>query len=174
MPTPQKIKIVEEMTDKFSRASSFFMADFTGVDVNTVNELRQEFFDQNVEYRIVKNTLAKLSLDKAGIDGFDGYLKGVNAYAISYDDPTTPIRIIKDFKKKKLKDKLELKAAFFEGQVIEATGVEALANLPTKQELLGQLVGMLASPMTKLARTLQAPMSNTVGVLKSLEEKKQG
>ena len=171
MPTPQKEKIVEEMTDKFSRASSIFLVDFTGMDVNSITELRRNFRESNIEYRILKNTLAKISFQHAGIEGMEEYLKGVNGYAISYDDPTLPVKILD--KNKEFKEKLKLKAALFEGKVIGSDQVVAIAKLPSRTEMLGQLVSMLNSPMTKLAGTLTASILKLVNVIKSLEEKKR-
>ena len=172
MPTPQKEAIVKEMTDKFSSATSIFLADFTGMDVNTVVELRKQFYAAQVEYRIVKNTLAKRSLADAGIEGLDTYLTGVNGYVISYDDPTQPIKVIEKFKKE-LDGKFNVKAAYFEGKIVESDKVAAISKLPSKQELLGQLVGMLQSPMSKFAATLRGGMSSFVGVLSALEKSKQ-
>lgn len=171
MATPQKEKIVEEMTDKFGRASSIFLVDFTGMDVNSTTELRRNFRESNIEYRVLKNTLAKISFQHAGIKGMEEYLEGVNAYAISYDDPTLPVKILD--KNKEFKEKLKLKAALFEGKVIGSAQVVAIAKLPSRTEMLGQLVSMLNSPMTKLAGTLNASIVKLVNVLKSLEEKKK-
>ena len=160
------------MTEKFSSASSIFLADFTGIDVNTLVDLRKKFYADKVEYRVVKNTLAKRSLSEAGIEGLDDYLKGVNGYMISYDDPTLPIKIV-DKLKKELDGKFEVKAAYFDGEVVHTDRVADLAKLPSKQELLGQLVGMLQSPMRDVASVLGATMRDMVGVLKAVEEKKQ-
>ncbi len=171
MPTTRKEKIVEEMTDKFGRASSIFLVDFTGMDVNSTNELRRNFRESNVEYRVLKNTMARLSFQKAGIDGMDNFLKGVNAYAISYDDPTVPAKILE--KNKEFKEKLILKAALFEGKIVGAEQVQIISKLPSKMELLSQLVSMFNSPMSKLVGTLNAGMSNLIYALKSLEEKKK-
>ncbi len=172
MPTPQKEAVVAEMTKKFADAKSIFMADFTGIDVNLINEVRKGFYDADVEYRVVKNTLALRSMKEAGIEGLEEYLTGVNAYAISYDDPTQPIKVLEKFKKE-LEGKLSVKAALFEGEVVGSDRVADLAKLPSKTELLGQFVGMINSPMTKLAGTLSGAMSQFVGVLKSLEETKK-
>ncbi len=171
MPTPQKEQVVQEMSEKFGRAVSIYLVDFTGMDVNTTNELRKSFRESNVEYRVLKNTLAKLSFHNAGVEGMDEFLKGVNAYAISYDDPTLPAKILE--KNKEFKERLKLKAALFEGKVVGPEAVETLAKLPTRDELLSQLVGMLQSPMTKLAGTLNGAMAKLVNVLKSLEENKK-
>jgi len=171
MPTPQKEQIVQEMTDKFAKAISIYLVDFSGMNVNMATELRKKFKEMNVEYRVLKNTLAKLSFRNAGIEGMDGYLTGVNGYAISYDDPTTPVKVVG--KNKEYKEKLKLKAAFFEGKIVGPEQVGDLAKLPSRNELLGQFVSMIQSPMTKFVGTLNGAMSSFINVLKSLEENKK-
>ncbi len=172
MPTPQKEAIVQEMAEKFSSASSIILADFSGVDVNTINQLRKNFREAKVEYRVVKNTLARLSLEKAGIEGLADLLTGVNGYVMSFDDPTTPIKVLEKMKKE-LAGRFPVKTAYFEGEVIPQEKVAELAKLPSKPELLGILLGMLQSPMSKFAATIQAPMQNLVGVLKALSDKQE-
>lgn len=173
MPTPQKEQIVEEMAEKFSRAQSIVLADFTGIDVNTITELRKKFKEAHVEYRVVKNTLARLSVRKANIPDLETYLFGVNSYAISYDDPTKPFKIIDQLRKELLQDKFIIKAALFEGQIVGPEKASELAKLPSREELLAKLMGMLQSPMTRLVGTLQASMVKLVQVLKALEESKK-
>jgi large subunit ribosomal protein L10 len=170
MPTPQKEVVVKEMAEKFSNATSIFLADFTGVNVNKITELRKGFHESNVEYRVVKNTLAKLSFDSAGIEGMDEFLKGVNSYMISYDDPAQPIKVVEKFKKE-LDGKFAIKAAYFEGRIVKTEQIEALSKLPGRQELQAKVVGLLQYPMTKLVGVLQSPMRNLIGVLKALESK---
>jgi large subunit ribosomal protein L10 len=171
MPTPQKEKIVAEMADKFSKARSIFLADFSGIDANTINALRKKFNDEKVEYRIVKNTLAKISFENAGIDGMDSFLSGINSYAISYDDPTLPMKVVDGFKSN-LEDKFVVKAAYFEGQIIGPEQITGIAKLPSREQLMAQLVGILQAPMSKLVGTLQASTSKLLMVLKALEAKK--
>lgn len=170
MPTAQKEMVIKEMTEKFSNAKSIFLADFTGVNVNTITELRKGFHESKLEYRVVKNTLAKLSFDKAGIAGMDEFLSGVNSYVISYEDPAMPVKVLEKFKKQ-LEGKFALKAAYFEGLVVGSDKIEALSKLPGKEELRGKIVGLLQSPMSKLVSVLQGPMRNVIGVLKALETK---
>ncbi|OGB64912.1 MAG: 50S ribosomal protein L10 [Caldithrix sp. RBG_13_44_9] len=171
MATPQKEKIVQEMSTKFGRAAGIYLVDFTGLDVNTTNELRKNFRDSKVEYRVLKNTLAKIAFEQAGIQGMDQFLSGVNGYAISYDDPTLPVKLLE--KSKDFKEKLKLKAALFEGKIVPANQVESLAKLPSKKELIGQVAGMLNSPMSKLVNSLNGIMYKFVNVLKAVEEKKR-
>lgn len=171
MPNPEKEQIVQEMADKFGKAASIYLVDFTGMDVNTTTEMRRNFREVQVEYRVLKNTLAKLSFKNAGLEGMTEFLTGVNAYAISYDDPTLPAKVLN--RHKEYKEKLILKAALFEGKIIGANRVEELAKLPSRQELIGKLANMLNSPMTKLASTLNGAIASFVNVLKALEDKKK-
>lgn len=171
MATQEKIKVVEEYTEKFRQAKSVYLSDFSGLDVHTVTEMRKQFREANVEYKVLKNRLAKRSLNDAGIDKLDPHLRGVTGFAIGYDDPVAPGRVIKDFNKKK--DLLKLKVAYFEGQVFEGKDAAALADLPTRDELMAKLLGTLQAPMTKLAATLQASMQKLVGTLNAVKAEKE-
>ncbi len=171
MATAKKIAIVEEYTEKFKNAKGIYLTDYTGIDVQTVNGLRKQFREANIEYKVLKNRIAKIALHNAGINDLDPYLNGVTSFVIGYDDPVVPVKIVKDFNKKtKL---LNLKAAYLEGHVFGTEDAVKLADLPSRDELLAQFVGLLQAPMTKLAATLQAPLQKFVGLLESLKEKKQ-
>ncbi|RMH63426.1 MAG: 50S ribosomal protein L10 [Calditrichaeota bacterium] len=171
MPTEQKIKIVEEYTQKFKEAKAVYIADYSGIDVATVTEVRNKFRAQNVEYKVLKNRLAKRSFNEAGITELDDHLKGVNAYIIGYDDPVAPAKIFEEFNKGK--EILRLHAVLFEGKVFGGEEAKEIAKLPTRDALIGQFVGMINSPMTKLAATLQAPMQKLAGVLLALKDNKE-
>jgi large subunit ribosomal protein L10 len=171
MPTPQKEQIVKEMSDKFSKASSVYLLDFTGLDVNTTTELRKNFREADVEYRVVKNTLARLSLKNAGIEGLTKYVTGVNGYVISYDDPTKPGKLITN--NKEFKDKVEFKAVLFEGTVFGPEQISDLVTLPSRNDLIATFVGMIQSPMSKLVLTLNGSIGNLVNVLKVMASKKE-
>jgi large subunit ribosomal protein L10 len=171
MATAEKIAVVEEFTEKFKKAKSVYLTDYTGMDVATVNELRTKFREADVEYKVLKNRLAKRSLNEAGIDVLDDYLKGVTSFVIGYDDPVAPAKIIKNFNVKT--ERLKLKVVYLEGKLFEAEMASKLADLPTRDELLSQFVGVLQAPMTKFAGTLQASMQKLVGTLNSLKDSKQ-
>ena len=170
MPTAQKNAVIEEYTQKFKDAKCVYVAEYEGIDVATVTEVRKKFREQNVEYKVLKNRLAKLSLNKAGIEGLDEYLTGANTFIIGYDDPVAPAKILEDFNKKN--EILKLKTVLFEGKVLPSEEAKNISKLPSREALLGKLVGMLQSPMTKFAATLSAPMQNLVGVLNALKDKK--
>jgi large subunit ribosomal protein L10 len=170
MPTKEKIDVVEQFTEKFQKAKSVYITDYQGMDVGAVTDLRKLFRDADVEYRVLKNRLAKRSLNEAGINDLDEHLKGVSSFAIGYDDPVAPAKIIKDFNKKKYV--LKLKAVYFEGKVFSAEEAVKLADLPNREALLSQFVGVLQAPMTKLAGTLQASMQKLVRTLGAVKETK--
>lgn len=170
MPTQQKIELVEKYSEKFKDAKGIYLADFSGMDVHTVTAMRKQFRESEIEYKVLKNRLAKRALNNAGISELDEYLKGVNAYIIDYADPVSPAKIIKDFNKKK--EILQLRAVFVEGKVLSSEEAKKLADLPSREALLSQFVGLLQAPMTKFAGTLQASMQKLVRTLDAVKENK--
>lgn len=170
MATQEKIDIVQAYTDKFKTAKSVYLTDFSGIDVPTITEIRKKFREENIEYKVLKNRLAKRSLNAAEISDLDEHLIGVNAFAISYDDPVAPAKIIKEYNKKK--ELLKLKVVYLEGQVFTADKAAALADLPTREELLAKFVGLLQAPLSKLLGTLQAPMQKLAGTLDAVKNGK--
>ena len=170
MATQEKIEIVQAYADKFKSAKSVYLTDFSGIDVPTVTEMRKKFRESNIEYKVLKNRLAKRSLQAADINALDEHLTGVNAFVISYDDPVAPAKIIKEYNKKK--ELLKLKVVYLEGQVFAAEKAAALADLPSREELLAKFVGMLQAPIAKLLATLQAPMQKLAGTLDAVKNSK--
>ena len=173
MPTLRKESTVAELTEKFKEANSLYLADFQGMDMEITTKLRKKFAESNVQYKVIKNTLALLALKNAGIEGLEDYFKGTTAVALGFDDPTIPARVINDFNKDEAGDNpLKLKACLFEGVVFGPEKVSKLADLPSRDELLSKLLATLQGPMTNLARTLSAPMQNTLNALNALKNTK--
>ncbi|MBT7373485.1 MAG: 50S ribosomal protein L10, partial [Candidatus Marinimicrobia bacterium] len=132
--------------------------------------LRSEFFKADVEYKVAKNTLIKLAAQQNKISGLDEVLIGSTAIAIAYNEPVAPAKVIKEFTKDN--DLPTVKGILFDGEFLPGEEFNKLADMPSKEELLSQLVAMLNSPLQKLASTLIAPMQNAVSVLNNLKEKK--
>ncbi len=132
--------------------------------------MRKEFVSNDVEFTIAKNTLIKLAAKDVGMEGLDNFLNGPTALALSYNDPTDPAKVIKDFLKDF--DKPAVKGMILDGQVFHKEEFEKIANLPSKEQLLSKLVGMLNSPMSKLSSTLGSPVSGLLGALEQLNSKK--
>lgn len=173
MATAKKEAVVEELTEKFKSSTALYLADFRGMNVATTTALRKKFTAENIEYRVVKNTLSKIALKNAGIEGLDEHFNGVTAIAMTSDDPTKPARVISDYNNDSAnKTELQLKACLFEGVVFGPDKVDAIAKLPTREELITTFALTLKSPMTKLAMLLKAPMQKTALALNAVKEQK--
>jgi len=170
MPNKKNLQQVTELTEKLEKAKSIYFTDYVGLDVGSITELRSEFFKNSVEYYVAKNTLLKIAADNNKIEGLEEFLNGPTAIAISYDEPTVPAKIIKDFAKKF--EKPTVKGILFDGEVLDGSKFKAIADMPSREQLLSMFVGSLQSPLSKLVGTLNATMSNLVGVLNSLKEQK--
>ena len=170
MPNKKNIEEVKELTKTLSQATAVYFTEYHGLSVSDMTRLRSEFFKVEVDYRVAKNTLIKLAAKENEIGGIDGLLKGSTAMAISYGEPVSPAKVIKEFNKDN--DLPTVKGILFEGEFMPGDQFSRLADLPSKDELLGKLVGLLNSPMQKLVSTLNAPAQNLLGVLSNLNKKK--
>ena len=171
MKRSEKEQIVAEVTEQFSRAKAMYFADFTGITVEQVNELRREFHKEGIDYRVVKNTLAKKALENlTGYEGVYGGLVGATAVAIGYGDPVTPAKIIKKFRDKH--QKLQLKVCVLEHQVFDGKQLDEIAKLPSRNEIIAGILGCIQSPMQGVAGTINAVMRDLVSVIDAIEKKK--
>ncbi len=170
MPSQKNQDEVTQLMEKLEKANAVYFTDFLGLDVPSITELRTEFFKASIEFKVAKNTLLKLAAKNINLEGLDDFLVGSTAIAISYDEPTSPAKILKKFTEDH--DKPEVKAILFDGEVLKGSEYLKFASLPTEDELLTKLVMMLNSPITILARTLNAPMTNLVNGLNNLKNTK--
>ena len=174
MSNTQKVEIVDLLKQKFQNSSGIYLTRYTGMNVSQATDLRSQFRENNVSFIVSKNTLTKIAAKEAGYkDDLDGILNGQIAIAYSEGDPTAPARVIKNFKKENKDESLEVVGLIFEGELFSAEKYNELADLPSKEVLLGKLVGGLSHPMTKLVGTLNGAMSKLVGTFISLKETKQ-
>ena len=170
MPSVKNLETVKSLTEKLDKANAIYFTDYLGLDVVSITKLRKEFVSNDIEFTIAKNTLIKLAAKDAGMQGLDKFLNGPTAMALSYNDPTNPAKVIKNFLKDF--DKPAVKGMILDGQVFEGEEFEKIASLPSKEQLLSKLVGMLNSPMSKLSSTLGSPVSGLLGALEQLNSKK--
>lgn len=170
MPNIKNQTIVDELTEKFGKAEAIYFTDYLGLDVASITNLRSQFFKSAVEYRVAKNTLISLAAKNNDIEDLTEYLSGSTALAISYEEPTAPAKILKDFAKKH--ELPTVKAVLLDGEILEGSALDRLADLPTKDVSLSMLIGGIQQPLTKLVGTLNAQLTNLVGALTSLKEQK--
>jgi len=147
----EKQAAVADILDKVKRSKGIALVDYRGMASVPTSELRSDMRKEKVEYKVLKNRLVLRALKEAGYNGFDKILEGPTAIAFGYEDPTAPARVFK----KHIKDgKPVFKAGIVEGQVMDATAIEAVANIPSKEILVAQLLGMLTMPLRSLAVAL--------------------
>ena len=170
--SPAKAAVVEEMKEKLQSAQGAVFVGFSGLSVADVTKLRRKFREGGVEYKVVKNTLTRIAADELGFNDLDAVLEGPTAIAYSAEDTVAPAKILKDFIKETKTEALTVKAGIADGQVIDAAAVEALASLPSREELLAKLVGSMQAPISGLVNVLQGNIRNMVYVLDAVRAKK--
>ncbi len=171
MPRPEKVAVVESTIEAAEKASSIVLADFTGLNVEQITELRRKLRERSVEYRVIKNTLAHISFEKLGYHELTKYLKGPTVVAFGYDDPGEPVRIILDFSKKI--DKPKIKAILFEGQLVPGEEAEKITQLPSRKQLYAMFVGGLNAPIVNFAGVLNGLLRKFVGTIDAIQKKKE-
>jgi large subunit ribosomal protein L10 len=171
MTKTQKEAAVVELVDKLQQTPTIYLTNYSGLTVSQATELRTRFRAVGVEYKVVKNTMLRLAMEQIGgyDDVFDA-LHGPTAVAFS-EEPSAPARVIKKFLDETKQTLPSLKAAHVEGAVYEADALEVLTQLKSKDELIGEIVGLLQSPITNVVGALQAQGSNIVGAIKTIAEK---
>jgi large subunit ribosomal protein L10 len=171
MNRSEKEAIVAEVAERAARATAMYFADFTGLTVEEATLLRAEFRKAGVEYRVVKNTLAKKALEQVtGYDRVFEKLVGPTGIAFSYDDAVAPAKIIKKFSDKS--GKLKLKAAVLEKVVFDGSRLDELSKLPTRAELMAGVLGSIQAPMTGIVGAIGAVVRDLVNVIDAIEKKK--
>lgn len=171
MPRPEKVKRIEKLTDIIGESRSVVLNDFTGLNVEKISELRKLCRENDVEYRVVKNTLARRSLKGTGAEELEAHFSGPTALAVSRESANAPAKILAKFAAEY--DAPKFKAAIVEGKVIDATEVLALSKLPSKDELLSKLLGSMKSPGNGLVSVLQGTLRNFLYAVNAVIEKKQ-
>lgn len=167
----ERTAVIDELEKAFSNASGIYVTNNNRINVEKVTKLRVDLRDSGIQFIVVKNTLAKAALARCGKDSLSPYLKGPTAVAVAKNDPTVPAKIIKDFQKDN-KDLLELKAAYVEGSLFNGPDALRLAELPSREVLLSQLLGCLKAPIGNFAGALNGILTKFVGVLEAVKEKK--
>jgi len=168
-----KEQLVTDLQQKFSTAKGFFVTDYSGLNVAQVTELRRKLRESSIEYKVVKNTLARLALNNLGYQGLDEHFLGPTAVAYAFKDPAAPAKIIEEFLKSHRElQKPEIKIGVIEKQVLSAADMKDIVNLPSRETLIAMLLGGLNAPISGFVGVLNSLLTKLVLVLKAVEEKK--
>jgi large subunit ribosomal protein L10 len=166
----QKAEQVELLTEKLKKAKVAVLTDYRGLTVSQIQDLRGKLRTGNVEYRVVKNTLARRAAEAAGYKDLESELKGPVAIAFGYDDLSLPPRLINEFVRT-TRLKLDVVGGLVEGRVVNRDQIKQLADLQSREVLLAQLLGTLQSPVAQLVGIMQTPVQQLIGVLDAYKSK---
>ncbi|HET9782589.1 MAG TPA: 50S ribosomal protein L10 [Candidatus Dormibacteraeota bacterium] len=166
----QKAEQVDLLTEKLKKAKVAVLTDYRGLTVSQIQELRGKLRTGDVEYRVVKNTLARRAAAAAGVADLEKELEGPVAIAFGYDDLSVPSKLINDWVRT-TRLKLDVKGGLVEGRVFTPDQVKQLADLPSRETLIAQLLGTLQSPVGQLVGIMQTPLQQLLGVLDAYKNK---
>ncbi len=166
MPTQAKAESVDTLAEKIDRSTIVITTDYTGMPVGEMTALRRALREGGVEYRIVKNTLAYLAADKAGKPSVKEIVQGPTGIAFGYGEPTDPAKILSDFIRS-TRSVMKIRGAALDGAALDSQEVERLASLPTRDELMAQLLSRMNSPISGLVNVLNGPLAGLARVLQS-------
>jgi large subunit ribosomal protein L10 len=170
MQRNEKQELIDALHKKMSKANIAVAVGYKDIDAEATVKLRKTFRESKVDYKVVKNTLARLAAKGTSLEQFTKQLKGPNAIILGYDDVVAPAKVLRDVLKEQ-GEKMTVKAGVVQGNLVDAKGLAALADMPGLPELRGMLVGMISSPAAKLVRLLSTPGGQVARVLKAKSEK---
>ena len=151
----EKQAIVAALTEQLQNAASGVLVDYKGITVAEDTALRVELRQNDVQYGVVKNTLVRFAMNNVGLNELDDVLNGTTSLATSAGDPIAPMRVVNKYAKQ-LNGKFTIKGGFMDGKVLSLDEIMALAELPSKDVLQAQALGMMLAPITSLAIVLKA------------------
>lgn len=166
MPTQRKIDLVEELKQIIERASITVGADFRGLRVQEMDQMRRRLRASSVEVRVIKNRLLRLAADQAGIPDLMQIIEGPTALVLSYDDPTEAAKAVMEYARS-APPTFTIRGAFMDGQVVSADDLKALVLLPPRPVMLAQLAGQLQAPLATFVGLLESPLQELSSLLQS-------
>lgn len=156
-----KQQIVNEIADKMKNAKSGVLVDFKGISVADDTKLRADLRKAGVQYEVYKNTLTSKACDLIGFERLKDVLTGMTAIAVSNDDAIAPAKILNEYAEKH--ENFKIKAGFVDGEILDTAGVVTLAKIPSKEVLIGRMLGSLQSSLYSFAYVLQAIIDKNGG-----------
>jgi large subunit ribosomal protein L10 len=170
-PKPQKVEQVAQLARLLETSNGAILTDYRGLTVAEITDLRRRLQQVGAEYHVVKNTLFKIACGQRA-ELLERYLEGPVAVAFALEDPVAPAKTIFDFIREKRK--AEVKAALIDGTVYVAEGIRQLSQLPSRQVLIGQVLGAIQAPVYNLVGTLQGIINNFVWTIQAIHDQKAG
>jgi len=163
MPTQEKVETIEDLKGRLNGVKTVMLAEYRGLTVQQLSDFRKQLRAVSAEYKIVKNRLARLAIGASELKALGGDLKGPTGLVLGKGDPVSVAKAVHTFAK--TNQALVIKAGFVDGQLLQANGLKALADLPSRETLRAQIVGALTGPLTQLVGLLAAPQRELAFIL---------
>lgn len=171
MKLNDKKEIVNELRERLTRTQVAILTDYKGLNVTALNDLRRKLREENIDYQVVKNTLLLRAAEGTDTALMKDHFKGPSAVALSYEDPVAPAKVLTQFAKDN--KALEIKVGVMGGKVLGLADLKALAELPSREVLLGQLVGVLNNVPTSFVRVLAEVPRQMLNLLNAIKDQKE-
>jgi len=173
MSREKKVQIIDSLQQVFSRCSIGILTDYRGLSANEMTDLRRRLRELGIEYRVVKNTLARFAAQRAGKEEMVSFFEGPVAIAFGYGDITEPARALADYIQAS-KASMNIKGGFLPDRLLTSEDVTTLSTLPSREILLARVLGGMQSPISALVSQLTAPMRGIIGVLQARIQQLEG
>jgi len=170
MPTPQKEAILQDTQQRIAQVRGLYLADFSGMTVQSLSLLRTKCREQGVQFKVIKNTLLRRAFNERGIQELDDHLVGPTGLVFSPTDEMAPAKILTDFAKEH--EKPRVKAAVVDGRLYDEKAILQLAKLPSREVLLSQLLGTFVAPMTTFLGAVNALLATPANMADALAREK--
>jgi large subunit ribosomal protein L10 len=171
VPAQAKVETVEDLKTRLAGVDTAVLTEYRGLTVQQLAELRRQLKAVSAEYRVVKNRLARRAIQGSELDPIGPHLKGPTGLVLGRRDPVTVAKTLTTFVR--TNPALQIKLAYVQGQLVEAPELRALADLPSREVLLGRLVGGLQAPIAQLVLTLEGVLRSLVSVLDQVRQRKE-
>lgn len=173
MPTQAKRETIDSLVGLLNKSNAVFITEYRGLTVKKISDCRKRIREAGGEMKVCKNTLMRIAFTEADITHAPEFDSGPNGYVLSYGDVASVAKAIRDFSKEKGNEALIVKAAVLEGKILSKEQVFALADLPSKEVLIAQVVGTIAAPLRGLVTVLSGPARGLVTCLSQIKDKKE-
>lgn len=172
MTREQKAAFVAEFQERLGRSEAIFLTDFTGLNVQAMTSLRSQLKKSGGEYLVVKNRLVRRALAETELPDISGFLEGPTGIVFGDDDVVAAARTVTDFAKEN-EDRPVFKVGVLETTILDAAQIDRVANLPSRDELLSQVAGVLSAPMSALAGAMSGKLQEMAGLVDALREERE-
>ncbi|TDJ53674.1 MAG: 50S ribosomal protein L10 [Nitrospina sp.] len=172
MPTSAKQQTIDELNDVFTRAKSAILAHYHGISAADMTILRTHMRERAVDFRVIKNTLAKKAMKDTPLELLESEFKGPVSLLVSFDDAVAPAKALADYARSGVKKSPDVVAGVVEGQQVTLEEIQTLADLPSKEVLLSQLLSVMNGPTTNFVGVFSALLRKLVGTLDAIKDQK--